>query len=172
MKIVGYQIFLRITRFVTLVIRPDYQTFCLRSTPVDAYNYLLSCIMISFLTTAGSVRVTAKDATDKCIEFPMREWFRTAKDRNCGRSKRRLQEAETAAAAVAATSTTPGFICMSNVYIIKIKNFSQIILLLCFYCDVIEFTSFPFNSEFTEGNFMAKLNSDYLQNMSRHHTCG
>ena len=33
MKTVGYQFFLRITRFVTLVIRPDYQTFCLRSTP-------------------------------------------------------------------------------------------------------------------------------------------
>ena len=33
MKIVGYQICLRITRFVILVIRPDYQTFCLRSTP-------------------------------------------------------------------------------------------------------------------------------------------
>ena len=30
----GYQIFVRITRFVTLVFRPDYQTFCLRSTPV------------------------------------------------------------------------------------------------------------------------------------------
>ena len=33
MKIVGYQIFLRITRFVILVIRPDYEKFCLRSTP-------------------------------------------------------------------------------------------------------------------------------------------
>ena len=33
MKIVGYQIFLRITRFVILVIHPDYQKFCLRSTP-------------------------------------------------------------------------------------------------------------------------------------------
>ena len=36
MKIVGYQICLRITRFVTsltLVIRPDYQKCCLRSTP-------------------------------------------------------------------------------------------------------------------------------------------
>ena len=33
MKIVGYQIILRITRFVTLVIRPDYQKFCIRSTP-------------------------------------------------------------------------------------------------------------------------------------------
>ena len=33
MKIVGYQIFLRITRFVILVIRPDYQKFGLRSTP-------------------------------------------------------------------------------------------------------------------------------------------
>ena len=33
MKIVGYQIIVRITRFVTLVIRPDYQKFCLRSTP-------------------------------------------------------------------------------------------------------------------------------------------
>ncbi len=33
MNIVGYQIFLRITRFVILVIRPDYQKFCLRSTP-------------------------------------------------------------------------------------------------------------------------------------------
>ena len=33
MKIVGYQIFLRITRFVILVIRPDYREFCLRSTP-------------------------------------------------------------------------------------------------------------------------------------------
>ena len=33
MKIVGYQIILRITRFVTLVIRPNYQKFCLRSTP-------------------------------------------------------------------------------------------------------------------------------------------
>ena len=29
----GYQIFLRITRFVILVIRPDYQKFYLRSTP-------------------------------------------------------------------------------------------------------------------------------------------
>ena len=37
MKIVGYQIILRITRFVTLVIRPDYQKFCLRSTPVTQY---------------------------------------------------------------------------------------------------------------------------------------
>ena len=35
MKIVGYQIFLRITRFVILVIRPDYQEFCLRSTPAN-----------------------------------------------------------------------------------------------------------------------------------------
>ena len=34
MKIVGYQIILRITRFVTLVIRLDYQKFCLRSTSV------------------------------------------------------------------------------------------------------------------------------------------
>ena len=34
MKIVGYHNFLRITRLVTLVIHPDYQTFCLRSTPV------------------------------------------------------------------------------------------------------------------------------------------
>ena len=33
MTIVGYQIMLRITRFVTLVIRPDYQKVCLRSTP-------------------------------------------------------------------------------------------------------------------------------------------
>ena len=33
MKIVGYQIFVRITRFVILVIRPDYQKFGLRSTP-------------------------------------------------------------------------------------------------------------------------------------------
>ena len=33
MKIVGYQIIVRITRFVTLVIRPDYQKCCLRSTP-------------------------------------------------------------------------------------------------------------------------------------------
>ena len=33
MKIVGYQIFSRITRFVILVFRPDYQKFCLRSTP-------------------------------------------------------------------------------------------------------------------------------------------
>ena len=33
MKIMGYQILVRITRFVTLVIRPDYQKFCLRSTP-------------------------------------------------------------------------------------------------------------------------------------------
>ncbi len=32
MKIVGYQIFLRITRFAILVISPDYQKFCLRST--------------------------------------------------------------------------------------------------------------------------------------------
>ena len=38
MKIVGYQIFLRITRFVILVIRPDYREFCLRSTPVLKYN--------------------------------------------------------------------------------------------------------------------------------------
>ena len=38
MKIVGYhyQIILRITRFVTLVIRTDYQKFCLRSTPANA----------------------------------------------------------------------------------------------------------------------------------------
>ena len=48
------------------------------------------------------MRVHAKDATDKSIEFSMREWFRTAKDRNGGRSKRRLQEAEAAAAAAAA----------------------------------------------------------------------
>ena len=33
MKIVGYQIFVRITRYVTLVIRPDYQKFSLRSAP-------------------------------------------------------------------------------------------------------------------------------------------
>ena len=39
MKIVGYQIFLRITRFVTLVIRPDYQKLCLRSTPVGVGCY-------------------------------------------------------------------------------------------------------------------------------------
>ena len=38
MKIVGYQIFLRITRFIVLVIRPDYQKFCLRSTPVSAIS--------------------------------------------------------------------------------------------------------------------------------------
>ena len=37
MKIVGYQIFLRITRFVILVIRPDYREFCLRSTPVHQW---------------------------------------------------------------------------------------------------------------------------------------
>ena len=35
MKIVGYQIFLRITKFLAQVIRPDYQIFCLRSTPAD-----------------------------------------------------------------------------------------------------------------------------------------
>ena len=33
MKIVGCQIFLRITRFVTLIIRPDYQKLSLRFTP-------------------------------------------------------------------------------------------------------------------------------------------
>ena len=33
MKIRGYKIFLRITRFVILVIRPDYQKLCSRSTP-------------------------------------------------------------------------------------------------------------------------------------------
>ena len=38
MKIVGYHIILRITRFVTLVIRPDYQKFCLRSTPDFKYE--------------------------------------------------------------------------------------------------------------------------------------
>ena len=37
MKIVGYQIYLRITRFVILVIRPDYQKFCLRSTPACVF---------------------------------------------------------------------------------------------------------------------------------------
>ena len=42
MKIVGYQIFLRITRFVILVIRPDYQKFCLRSTPV--YDIVHPCL--------------------------------------------------------------------------------------------------------------------------------
>ena len=41
LKIVGYQIFVRITRFVTLVIRPDYQKFCLRSTP----EYIIGCIV-------------------------------------------------------------------------------------------------------------------------------
>ena len=40
MKIVGYQIFLRITRFVILVIRPDYQKFCLRSTPENFIHLL------------------------------------------------------------------------------------------------------------------------------------
>ena len=47
MKIVGYQICLRITRFVILVIRPDYQKFCLRSTPAKAtakiIAFQLSC---------------------------------------------------------------------------------------------------------------------------------
>ena len=38
MKIVGYQIILWITRFVTLVIRPDYQKFCLRSTPANDWS--------------------------------------------------------------------------------------------------------------------------------------
>ena len=33
MKMMGYQIVLRITRFVILVFRPGYQKFCLRSTP-------------------------------------------------------------------------------------------------------------------------------------------
>ena len=37
MKIVGYQNFSRITRFVTLVIRPD--SICLRSTPVHRPSY-------------------------------------------------------------------------------------------------------------------------------------
>ena len=40
MKIVGYQISLRITRFVILVIRPDYQKFCLRSTPATVTFFL------------------------------------------------------------------------------------------------------------------------------------
>ena len=39
MKIVGYQICLRITRFVILVIRPDYQKFCLRLTPGSINSY-------------------------------------------------------------------------------------------------------------------------------------
>ncbi len=39
MKIVGYQICLRITRFVILEIRPDYQKLCLRSTPARDRNY-------------------------------------------------------------------------------------------------------------------------------------
>ena len=42
MKIVVYQIFLRITRFVILVIRPDYQKFCSRSTPA-IYIYIHNC---------------------------------------------------------------------------------------------------------------------------------
>ena len=44
MKIVGYQICLRITRFVILVIRPDYQKFCLRSTPAVVYDIYCSCL--------------------------------------------------------------------------------------------------------------------------------
>ena len=46
MKIVGYQICLRITRFVILVIRPDYQTFCLslRSTPGHYRASLTLCL--------------------------------------------------------------------------------------------------------------------------------
>ena len=49
MKIVGYQIFLRITRFVILVIRPDYQKFCLRSTPEeDELVHITSGVVASF----------------------------------------------------------------------------------------------------------------------------
>ena len=47
MKIVGYQIFLRITRFVILVIRPDYREFCLRSTP----DYDVKIIVVGLTIT-------------------------------------------------------------------------------------------------------------------------
>ena len=51
MKIVGYQICLRITRFVIFVIRPDYQKFCLRSTPelcsmFEINDVVLYCIVL------------------------------------------------------------------------------------------------------------------------------
>ena len=71
MKIVGYQIILRITRFVTLVIRPDYQKFCLRSTPempeqvvgklVEAINFqrVLRCLKqnLNYIIILKSVAV-------------------------------------------------------------------------------------------------------------------
>ena len=49
MTIVGYQILLRITRFVILVIRPDYQKFCLRSTPVGATEVMMTvnCLCVT-----------------------------------------------------------------------------------------------------------------------------
>ena len=57
MKIVGYQIILRITRFVTLVIHPDYQKFCLRSTPARE----LGCI--------HTFKVKHEFAITKCLKY-------------------------------------------------------------------------------------------------------
>ena len=60
MKIVGYQIFLRIIRFVILVIRPDYREFCLRSTPgfigiANRALYLLEKLNVYFIGIANGV---------------------------------------------------------------------------------------------------------------------
>ena len=55
MKIVGYQIFLRITRFVILVIRPDYQKFCLRSTPVHRRKHRYLAVSVTDNGNPGAV---------------------------------------------------------------------------------------------------------------------
>ena len=60
MKIVVYQICLRIIRFVILVIRPDYQKFCLKIDPWEVSALSLSSCLCNGGTPNGAVRV-AKD---------------------------------------------------------------------------------------------------------------
>ena len=72
MKIVGYQIILRITRFVTLVIRLDYQKFCLRSTPGEGtYRSTgwLSFEELDVLTAMWGVESRVDERASLCYGF-------------------------------------------------------------------------------------------------------
>ena len=85
MKIVGYQICLRVTRFVILVIRPDYQKFCLRSTP-DTCGSVLIWTMIRIwtqpfiYTTIGDACVCVFAKLDQFL--PVRSHFDTKRPVN------------------------------------------------------------------------------------------
>ena len=92
MKIVGYQNCLRITRFLTLVIRPDYQKFCLRSTPAavgvglhqgsSLSPYLFAMIMdLSPWCMLYADDIVLCGTRSEVVEKKLEEWRRAIEDR-------------------------------------------------------------------------------------------